>query len=279
MELRTLRLAMRMSVMEAARMMGVPVTSWQQWEHDGVDAVVPSPTQRRLDDFLFVKAEAEVRERFLTAVAGLRHSLLASAPLHLSPGSVFTWTGHEVRLLRQARRMSVREFAAHLGVSDRMVSKWEAGGRDIRPRPVNEQALDTSLRQADSGSRERFYAALTSHPPLGAQTAALTSGDPPSMNQASDKPPCYKSSPAYSQSLASLSGKLSPSCEDKPPGRGNGSPASGHGSSCWQVVVPLRVSGDEAAHATAERIATAVGWLVGVQVDGVQVRRRDTTQG
>ncbi|MGH3433573.1 MAG: hypothetical protein ACRDQB_12135 [Thermocrispum sp.] len=32
--------------------------------------------------------------------------------------------------------MSVREFAQHLGVSDRMVSKWEAAGGQIRPRPV-----------------------------------------------------------------------------------------------------------------------------------------------
>ena len=30
------------------------------------------------------------------------------------------WSGREVRALREARRMSVREFAAHLGVSDRM---------------------------------------------------------------------------------------------------------------------------------------------------------------
>jgi transcriptional regulator with XRE-family HTH domain len=33
------------------------------------------------------------------------------------------WTGREVRALREARRTSVREIAAHLGVSDRMVSK------------------------------------------------------------------------------------------------------------------------------------------------------------
>jgi DNA-binding transcriptional regulator YiaG len=50
------------------------------------------------------------------------------------------WTGREVRALREARRMSVREFAAHLGVSDRMVSKWEAGGPGLRPRPVNQGA-------------------------------------------------------------------------------------------------------------------------------------------
>jgi formylglycine-generating enzyme required for sulfatase activity len=66
------------------------------------------------------------------------------------------WTGREVRALREARRMSVREFAAHLGVSDRMVSKWEAGGVGIRPRPVNQAALDTSLGQAGPEVRARF---------------------------------------------------------------------------------------------------------------------------
>jgi formylglycine-generating enzyme required for sulfatase activity len=55
--------------------------------------------------------------------------------------------------------MSVREFASHLGVSDRMVSKWEAGGLTIRPRPVNQAALDTSLAHADPATRARFAAA------------------------------------------------------------------------------------------------------------------------
>jgi hypothetical protein len=52
--------------------------------------------------------------------------------------------------------MSVREFAAHLGVSDRMVSKWEAGGESIRPRPMNQAALDTSLAMANPEARTRF---------------------------------------------------------------------------------------------------------------------------
>jgi hypothetical protein len=52
--------------------------------------------------------------------------------------------------------MSVREFAAHLGVSDRMVSKWEAGGDVIRPRPLNQAALDTSLKMANAEARTRF---------------------------------------------------------------------------------------------------------------------------
>lgn len=66
------------------------------------------------------------------------------------------WTGREVRALREARRMSVRDFAAHLGVSDRMVSKWEAGGESIRPRPLNQSALDTSLALADAEAQARY---------------------------------------------------------------------------------------------------------------------------
>ncbi len=70
--------------------------------------------------------------------------------------TVQQWSGAEVRALRTARRMSLREFAAHLGVSDRMVSKWEAGGFRIRPRPVNQAALDTSLAQAGVDAHARF---------------------------------------------------------------------------------------------------------------------------
>jgi len=70
--------------------------------------------------------------------------------------SIPQWSGLEVRALREARRMSVREFAAHLGVSDRVVSKWEAGGGAIRPRPLNQAALDTSLAMASPAEKSRF---------------------------------------------------------------------------------------------------------------------------
>jgi hypothetical protein len=50
-------------------------------------------------------------------------------------------------------RLSIREFAHHLGVSDRMVSKWEAGSI---PRPVNQAALDTALTRADHDIQARF---------------------------------------------------------------------------------------------------------------------------
>ncbi|GAA1643037.1 hypothetical protein GCM10009744_36530 [Kribbella alba] len=56
--------------------------------------------------------------------------------------------------------MSLREFAAHLGISDRMVSKWEAAGEQIHPRPVNQAALDTSLAQSSAEVRRRFEVLL-----------------------------------------------------------------------------------------------------------------------
>ncbi|MFC9893516.1 XRE family transcriptional regulator [Nocardia sp. NPDC127579] len=59
--------------------------------------------------------------------------------------------------------MSIREFAAHLGVHDRLVSKWEAGGPRVHPRPVNQAALDTSLARSDDVVRARF-AELIEHP-------------------------------------------------------------------------------------------------------------------
>ncbi|MFD4406578.1 SUMF1/EgtB/PvdO family nonheme iron enzyme [Nocardia sp. NPDC058499] len=66
------------------------------------------------------------------------------------------WTGADVRAMREARRMSIREFAAHLGVHERLVSKWEAGGTRVTPRPVNQAALDTSLARLDAAERIRF---------------------------------------------------------------------------------------------------------------------------
>jgi transcriptional regulator with XRE-family HTH domain len=70
--------------------------------------------------------------------------------------TVQQWSGVEVRALREAKRMSLRDFAAHLGVSERMISKWEAGRENIRPRPVNQEALDTALARCDPDTKARF---------------------------------------------------------------------------------------------------------------------------
>jgi formylglycine-generating enzyme required for sulfatase activity len=88
--------------------------------------------------------------------------------------TVQRWSGIEVRALREAKRMSIREFGAHLGVSERMISKWEAGRENIKPRPVNQAALDTCLARSDPDTRARF-AYLTGNSLIpNDQTDALT---------------------------------------------------------------------------------------------------------
>lgn len=73
--------------------------------------------------------------------------------------AVSRWTGIEVRALMQAARLTYVDMSEQMGVSDRMVGKWVAGGEDITPRPVNQQALDTLLAQAPADARRRFIQA------------------------------------------------------------------------------------------------------------------------
>jgi len=61
---------------------------------------------------------------------------------------VWHWTGREAKLLRQALRLSIRDFAARLGVGARTVNKWEARQAGITPLPYMQQVLDTALAQA-----------------------------------------------------------------------------------------------------------------------------------
>lgn len=70
--------------------------------------------------------------------------------------SIDRWTGREARFLREALRLSVRDFAAYLGTSPRTVSKWEAAGPDRTPRPEWQRVLDTALRRASDEDRRRF---------------------------------------------------------------------------------------------------------------------------
>ncbi|MFE9328124.1 orotidine 5'-phosphate decarboxylase / HUMPS family protein [Nocardia sp. NPDC052278] len=72
-------------------------------------------------------------------------------------GSVVArWTGREARALREAKRMSVREFAAHLGVNDAAVSNWERRGADARLRYETQQILDMDLTQSGPDVGDRF---------------------------------------------------------------------------------------------------------------------------
>jgi hypothetical protein len=79
--------------------------------------------------------------------------------------TVKVWSGREVRALREAKRMSIREFAAHLGISERMVSKWEARAAEIHPRPVNQAALDCSLAASTPAVQARFTGLLNRYAP------------------------------------------------------------------------------------------------------------------
>ncbi|WP_229400257.1 helix-turn-helix transcriptional regulator [Micromonospora okii] len=75
--------------------------------------------------------------------------------------TVQKWSGREARELRHALRMTIRDFAEHLGVSERTVSKWEAGREAVQPRPELQATLDTALRRASDEAVSRFTAATS----------------------------------------------------------------------------------------------------------------------
>ena len=66
------------------------------------------------------------------------------------------WTGQEASALRHALRLTIRDFAEHLGVAERTVAKWEAGGPAIVPAPIMQAALDTMLARTSDDAKARF---------------------------------------------------------------------------------------------------------------------------
>lgn len=84
--------------------------------------------------------------------------------------TVRVWTGRETRLLREALRMTLDEFAERLGAAPRTVSYWEADGPTVKPRAEMQGALDTLLAQAPPAAQARFADAV--HGPLTQSTAA-----------------------------------------------------------------------------------------------------------
>jgi transcriptional regulator with XRE-family HTH domain len=73
------------------------------------------------------------------------------------------WTGAQTKALRQAMRLSIRAFAAHLGVDTRTVNKWEARGNTITLLPDNQALLDTALARAPEDAKTRFTQTLNSN--------------------------------------------------------------------------------------------------------------------
>lgn len=75
------------------------------------------------------------------------------------------WTGREAKLLREALRLSVRDFADRLGVGARTVNKWEARLAGITPLPYMQEVLDTALARASDEVKARFAAATRTELP------------------------------------------------------------------------------------------------------------------
>lgn len=75
--------------------------------------------------------------------------------------TVKRWTGAETKALRQAMRLSIRAFAAHLGVDARTVNKWEARSNTITLLPDTQALLDTALSRAPGDVQTRFSHAMS----------------------------------------------------------------------------------------------------------------------
>ncbi|MFD9685171.1 XRE family transcriptional regulator [Kitasatospora sp. NPDC059146] len=90
-------------------------------------------------------------------------------------GAIDQWTGHEATLLQRWLRMSVRQFAARLGVNPATVTNWRKGGRNVVCTHETQQILDRVLDLMPAEDRSDFLARV--HQDLaGPQVRALGSG-------------------------------------------------------------------------------------------------------
>lgn len=77
---------------------------------------------------------------------------------------VISWTGGRADALRQALRMTIEDFAGHLGVAARTVGYWRARP-DVALRPVTQQILDVALARAPEQARAHFRLLLAEREP------------------------------------------------------------------------------------------------------------------
>ena len=77
---------------------------------------------------------------------------------------VTSWTGGRADALRQALRMTIEDFAGHLGVAARTVGYWRARP-DVALRPVTQQMLDVALARAPEQARAQFGLLLAERDP------------------------------------------------------------------------------------------------------------------
>ncbi|WP_143230449.1 helix-turn-helix domain-containing protein [Actinosynnema sp. ALI-1.44] len=100
--------------------------------------------------------------------------------------TVNRWTGVEVHALRQALRLSVRDFASRLGVDRRSVNKWDARGSSIVLLPLTQSIMDTCLAQTSDEVRTRFNQIMAARQaegrvagiPAARNSADTAAGDP-----------------------------------------------------------------------------------------------------
>jgi DNA-binding transcriptional regulator YiaG len=98
--------------------------------------------------------ELEVVRRILRN--GMHQSVGGSDAIAGRTVAPLRWTGATAQRLRLAYRYTIRHFAARLGVSERIISKWEAAGERLTPRPDSQSLLDTMLARAPEDVRLRF---------------------------------------------------------------------------------------------------------------------------
>ena len=74
------------------------------------------------------------------------------------------WTGREASALQAALRLTVRAFAAELGLDPRTVTDWRRHGAAIVPRPDTQAILDTQLSRCTAEQLERFQLEIGESP-------------------------------------------------------------------------------------------------------------------
>lgn len=113
-------------------------------------------------DFHTQQAQARDEERQRRAGrTATRASHAATGDCGCGTVVVGQWTGQETRALREALRMTVDDFARHLGVAPETVAGWEHHHTSTPPPTMATQAaLDETLTLADSNTKARFLLIL-----------------------------------------------------------------------------------------------------------------------
>jgi transcriptional regulator with XRE-family HTH domain len=208
------------------------------------------------------------------------------------------WTGHEARLLRTALRLSVRGFAAHLGVAERTISKWERAGRSTTPRPACQAILDTALARASNATHARFaeLVRISLSFPQSLDSARVAVNERPTGNPDESEDSIVQRRQFLQLSLASSAATLTPAgavsitpdtdfirlatisyrkLDATTNSAGLLEPVRGHLALACDTAVRVGNDSSESAiaHATASEAAGLAGWLA-ADVDDMGMARR-----